>query len=187
MGTAWDLSMENGMARRIMRPGKKRWNLILTLSPSLLFRFTLLSLSHKLVHTNTFQSRRDMTADQCEHSQPHKWKWLICHSSILGGISLSFTQGEWTPFGWRPSLLIAHHPKALRLENIFCVYDKAPNHSLFVCACSFFVFDIYVWYNVSKWFLIFFPIFNRQQCALLIDMSSERGRAPGNKSSKWKR
>lgn len=117
--------LKNNTARR------RKKNLILTLS-------FLSFVSY--IHTNTFQSRRGMTADQCEHSQPHKWKWLICHSSILGGIFLSFTQGgEWTPFGWRPSLLIAHSPKAWRLENIFCVCDKAQNHSLFVTALFLFL------------------------------------------------
>lgn len=41
-----------------------------------LFSFlTLLCLSHTSAYRqNTLQSRRDMTADECEHPQPHKWK-----------------------------------------------------------------------------------------------------------------
>lgn len=133
MATAWDPWMGNLMARRITQPKSHHSH-----SRPLFSFFSLFSsLSRELMHTNTFQSRWDMTADQCEHSQPHKWKSLICHSSIRVAFLFLSLRGEWTQFGWRPSLLIAHRPKARRLENIFCVCDKAQNHFLFVCDYSF--------------------------------------------------
>lgn len=56
-------------------------------------------------------------------------------------------------------------------EYILC--DKAQNHSLFVTPL-FLVLTFMSDIMFLNGFLIFVPIFNRQQCALLIDMSSER-------------
>lgn len=100
----------------------------------------------------------------------------VIHLSWVAFLFLSFRE-EWTPFGWRPSLLISHSPNAWRLENLLWVCDKA------CCDCFFFVFDIYVWYNVPKVVSYFISNFNKQHCPLLIDMSRERER--GSQGS-WK-
>lgn len=70
--------------------------------PRFFLFLSLLCLPHTgSYRQNTLQSRQDMAADECEHSQPHKWKWLICHSSFQGGISLlmegmnSIQPGAW--------------------------------------------------------------------------------------------
>lgn len=59
-------------------------------SEALFSSLTLLCLSPTSSYgQSALQSRRDMTADECEHPQPHKWKLLICHSSFQGGIFCS--------------------------------------------------------------------------------------------------
>lgn len=76
-----------------------------------LFSFlTLLCSSHTSSYRQSaLQSRRDTTADECEHPQPHKWKWLICHSSSKVAFSVPLpphSRKGWTQFGERPSLLL---------------------------------------------------------------------------------
>lgn len=66
------------------------------------FLSPLLLISHGLTHKNTIQSWRNMTADECEHSLPYKWKWLICHSPSRVAFLFSFNlfsselKEEWT-------------------------------------------------------------------------------------------
>ena len=64
------------------------------------------------------------------------------------------------------SFLRALSPKAWRLENISCVYDKAPNHYLLVTFMSDTTF--------LNCFLFSIPFFKREHRTLLIDLSRER-------------
>lgn len=112
----------HGTVRRSLRPKISSLYFLSFLSP------TLLCLSHTSSYSqNTLQSRRDMTADEYEHPQPHKWKWLICHSSFQGGIFFPPppTLNEGMISIWRETESpVAHNETARCLGKTFSLCDK---------------------------------------------------------------
>lgn len=130
MEMAWDPSMRNLMARRIMKPGlKKKKSHHHTLSLSFTF-FSLFCLSHAssytqicFIHKETWQQISVSILNLINGNDSS-----VIHLSWVAFLFLSL-RGERTLFGWRPSLVIAHNLKAWCLENIFCVI----RHKIILC------------------------------------------------------
>lgn len=120
--------MENVMAWRIIQPGEEKNIIILTL----FFLFTRSSLSRKLIHTNTFQSRIEA------------WQQIsVSILNLINGNDSSVIHLSWVAFlflslagGWQNELHLARDPvsgcpNAWRLENIYIV--SVIRHGTILC------------------------------------------------------
>lgn len=151
MGMAWDHSMEHLMGRRILQP--KSHHCTLTLS--------FLSFHSCLSHTSSYRKTHFNHGETWQQMSVSILNLIngndssVIHLSRVAFLFFFFSlKEEWTPFGWRPSLLIAHISKAWCLGNIFLSVIRHRNHFLFVCDYSFCFWHLCL---IKRSWMVYFP------------------------------